>query len=565
MRIKFGILLGGIFLASFCILTKVEAAPKCPIISPGDDIKIIGKSTLYYVDATLTYRYYPSMAIYRSWNGPHQAYKVVPEDCMANLKQPTAFPLAINFRPGSVIVKRQNSDDLYTILPGNTLAPISTSTAHILYKDKQPMVISSQEWPNYLYFAPIVKENVVHAGMLLVANKKYYWINPQRVVQEISTKGLTANKLTSDFFTTVSSTVFSTLKRGTRIDVLVPQLTDKTQLSVKVTTPNPLPPTLPIPATSTPSTSTIKTRNVTLQPFSNDSPWNTPLAVTTQLGDSKDLCSKDLDDTTISTAINGREWSHPVYISRETDPLVSIYSNTTDLKKDKPLAIIHIPKDARPALPDFSKNPDSDAHLNIIDPVKKEVHEMWRAKWVVGDKIIVWAYTKNSLTGSGIEKGGARAYGGSAIAGLIRSGELKDGIHHALALAIPRAKQRLKNTPIWPATTIDDFASKDYRGNIPMGQLVALPTTTDLSKLNLSTQGKILAETLKNFGAYNVDSSGDITLYVETNAAKEMDSHLEDDWKKLRPLLKCVVNNRKDNVGGGSGQVKRLAPLALPI
>ena len=558
-------ILGGIiFLGLLLTVSNVQAAPLCPVISPGDDIKVAGKSTLYYVDTNLTYRYYPSMDVYRSWNGTRTPYKVVPAECLANLKPPTSFPLAINFRPGSTVVKKQNTDQLFVIIPGNTLMPISSSTAHSLYKT-EPSIISNQEWPNYLHFTSALKETTVPPGMLFTNNKKNYWVNPQGVVQEISAAGVGANKLISTDFRAVSSTIFSSLKRGMRIDKLVPALTDRTQLSVVAAGVTSSAPSLTLSSSPLPATSTIKTRDVTLQPFSSDSPWNMPLATTAQLGDSKDPCSKDVADVTLSTAINAQEWSHPVYISKESDPLVSIYTATADLKKDKPLVTIHVPKNAKPSLPDFSKNPDSDADLHIIDPVKKEVYELWRAIWVAGDKIKVSDYHKNSLTSSGIGAGGARAYGGSAIGGLIRSGELKTGIPHALALAIPRAKQRLKNAPVWPATMVDDFAGKDYRGNIPMGQLVALPSNTDLSKLNLSTQGKILAETLKNFGAYNVDSSGDMTLYVETTSANQIDTHLADDWKKLRPLLKCVLNNRKDNVGGGSGSVKRLAPLALPL
>jgi hypothetical protein len=213
--------------------------------------------------------------------------------------------------------------------------------------------------------------------MLFTSAKKQYWVNPQGVIQEISAKGLTANALSNDFFMSVSGTTFSSFKHGTRIDTAVSALTDRTQLSVKMTSPSPSVPTIPTPPPTT--TSTVKVRDLTLQPFSSNSPWNTSLAITAQLGDSKDLCSKDLIDPAVSTAINGREWSHPVYSSKDTDPLVAIYSNSADPKKDKPLTTIHIPKNAKPALPDFSKNPDSDAHLNIIDPIKKEVHEMWRA------------------------------------------------------------------------------------------------------------------------------------------------------------------------------------------
>lgn len=537
--------------------------PKCPTVAAGDNIKISGQATIYYINDKLEYRYYPDMNVYKSWNLNSAAFKIISKECFGTLRAPSAFPLAITMRPGYLPVRREKTNTLFVVLPGNTLAPVSSSTLHELYGPSTTIaVITDREWSNYLTTTLQAKEGKVHPGMLIIGNKKYYWINQQGVQQEISAKGLVANKLSTSLFKTVPKTSLEGIRTGTRIDTAVPALTDVTQLSVKTSPSTIVPPPTPIPSTTSQGVPTVKSRDVIFQPFSNDSPWNTPLAVTAQFGGTTDLCTKDLVDSAILATVNARERSHPVYIGKESDPMVEIYSNTVDLKTAKPLAVIHIPKNAIPALPDFAKNPDSDAHLHIIDPIKKEVHEMWRAKWIASNKMTVWTYHKNSLTGIGVESGGARAYGGSAIGGLIRKGELKTGIAHSVAFAVPRAKQRLKNAPVWPATTVDDFAGKDYRGNIPMGQLVAIPTSTDLSRINLSPQGKILAEALKNFGAYNVDSSGDMALYVEPAAAGEM-GELEEDWKKLRPYLKCVLNNHKDTVGGGDKKAKRFTNFPL--
>jgi adenylate kinase family enzyme len=71
------------FLVEFLAITPIQALVNCPSISPGDNIKIVGKSPIYYVDATLTYRYYPSMEVYRSWNSvSSRPYKVIPEKCI---------------------------------------------------------------------------------------------------------------------------------------------------------------------------------------------------------------------------------------------------------------------------------------------------------------------------------------------------------------------------------------------------------------------------------------------------------------------------------------------------
>jgi hypothetical protein len=179
------------------------------------------------------------------------------------------------------------------------------------------------------------------------------------------------------------------------------------------------------------------------------------------------------------------------------------------------------------------------------------------------------------LHGDGIA-GSTRAYGGSAIAGLIRKQELQQGrIPHALAFAVPRSQQRCCS-PVWPATAVDSGSSGTYGGDIPMGQLIALPTdpypvdpndaTKRINRLGLSPAGLAIAVAAYEYGLYDLDSSGGFAIYAEPGSEAHFNAYtVASDIDKIRAELRCVTNNRVDNVGGGVAGATRRAPLAPPI
>lgn len=263
-------------------------------------------------------------------------------------------------------------------------------------------------------------------------------------------------------------------------------------------------------------------------PFSADSPWNTPLPKDAELEPVDSACTRAVREPQLGCDINAAQWSHPIYVARPGDPLVKIIVYG-ELK-----AKVRVPAEAEPARP---RSPDSDGHLHIIDPTGSFVDEMWRARRRPDGSLSAEAYHRNELRGPGVGKGGVRAYGGSAIAGLIRRGELAADIRHALAVALPRRLQ--KRGPVWPATAEDDGAEKDYRGPVPMGQRLVLPRDLDTSKLELGREGRALLRALQEYGAYDVDSADDMSLYAEPAAEPELGT-ARADWAKLRPLLRCV-------------------------
>jgi hypothetical protein len=167
------------------------------------------------------------------------------------------------------------------------------------------------------------------------------------------------------------------------------------------------------------------------------------------------------------------------------------------------------------------------------------------------------------LYGDGIADGGTRAYGGSALGGLIRTWELEAGaIHHVLALAL--AEERMRPGPVWPATR-EDGGTEGYAGSIPMGTLVAIPPDVDVEALDLTPGGHVLARALQDYGAYVVDSSSQVTFYAEPGAETSAElAQARTDVEQLAQLLLPVLNSGPDSVGGGGERRAAPAPPLAP-
>ncbi|MBI2518991.1 MAG: hypothetical protein HYV97_01180 [Bdellovibrio sp.] len=315
----------------------------------------------------------------------------------------------------------------------------------------------------------------------------------------------------------------------------------------------------------------VKTRNAADWPFSADSPWNTPIGSGARYQKAAEPCTRSLISEAQGAWINSDEWSHPIYRARASDPMVPIvrvesakYVDFTeaDVAREGVEQIrIHIPSNVQPALPLDSKALPTDAHLHIIDPTGRYVDEMWRAFPRKGGGWNVGHYNRTDLHGPGVLTGGVRAYGGSAVGGLIRPGELARGIPHALAMAQPNT-HLWPGGPVWPANVIDDGGEKNYSGHYPMGQLAAIPADIDLSKLDppLSPQGLAIGKALQDYGVYNVDSAGASTIYAEPSVEKEL-GEARDDMPRLWAMLRCVSNNAPASVGGGGTRRAPLAPV----
>ncbi len=247
--------------------------------------------------------------------------------------------------------------------------------------------------------------------------------------------------------------------------------------------------------------------------------------------------------------INAAQWSHPIYQATTADPVQTLHDTGSGVTRSIP-----IPINATAAAPT-----PGDQHLHIVGTTKSFVDESWLAsRTATGWKT---PYTvRTDLRGPGVGQGGVRAYGGSAIGGLIRLHELQAGaIRHALAFAMPRSA--MKRGPVWPAIFEDGDAASTYTGTLAMGTLVAIPAGVDLEALGLSPAGLVVARALQRYGAYLTDASSNFTLYAEPSA-EDLLGPARADLAAIRAQLRVVTNNSASNVGGGG---ERLAPAAPPF
>ncbi len=313
--------------------------------------------------------------------------------------------------------------------------------------------------------------------------------------------------------------------------------------------------TVPPTTTTVPPTTTSE-RDPYRWPFSSTSPWNTAIGSGAQYSSSGAAITKNLLDPAVTPWINAARYSHPFLRSTSSDPVVAVnwryavfppYNNGTTSYK--------IPADARPAA-------GVDAHLHILDPDGRTVRETFQMAGS-GSTRTAFKYAEFDLYGSGLGNApgvnsGSRAYGGSAVGGLVRGWELAAGsIQHALALTL--TNDQLRSGYVWPATSQDSGGTTDYAGEVPMGSLVAIPASVNINNLGLSTSGRVMARALQDYGAYVVDRGSAFTFYAEPSAESAL-SDIRQDMAKLRAALRVVLNNTPGSVGGGGTPRRPAAP-----
>ena len=310
-----------------------------------------------------------------------------------------------------------------------------------------------------------------------------------------------------------------------------------------------------------------------IHPYAQDSPYNTPLAVTATYESANDEKSAWINAKSTSGTINSVYWSVNMAQAKVTDPLVTVTHKSTGAVL---AANIRVPADFQPPQATGTLTPDANSVIVQSDgytayefyKFEKFSDTDWRATRVV----------KQDLRAGGITSG-IRACGNSLANGLIRATEATAGsIPHALAISIPETG--LKLTPlatdgqvssngkaVWPCNTQDTQVpgQLEYSGPIPMGTLFALPQSFNVSSLGLSGSALAVAKAAQQYGVFVTDRSSSIALYAEPTTASSDVTAIKAAWKQIIPQLRRVTNETSTNVGGGTGSVQRLAPLAPPF
>src|SRR3989344_6823388 len=172
------------------LLPAVANAAVCPALASGDMVKVSGKAAIYSVDKMNKILYFPSGDEFKSWSGlsataPNQyaGYVTITQECFDSLAVPSAYPGGVNYRAGSYVVKRPSSDQLYVVLPGNSLAKISVTDAKALYgATYKVMTVADAFWPHYVNRGADVA-GTVHEGMLVSKDGKTWYVASGNVLR----------------------------------------------------------------------------------------------------------------------------------------------------------------------------------------------------------------------------------------------------------------------------------------------------------------------------------------------------------------------------------------------
>lgn len=289
-------------------------------------------------------------------------------------------------------------------------------------------------------------------------------------------------------------------------------------------------------------------------PFASHSPWNRPLGSGAKFSEA----STPEFPLTRGAKANIFEYSHPVFKAAPTDP-------------ERPLAQRSGTKIFNLRIPD-SARPDPSTHgaMHILDGVSQTAMEMNQIERLADGGLRAVDIVVTDLGGAGFAPDSIRVCGASGLGGLIRKGELRDGIRHALALSVIRQALSQTNGPgtayRWPATKAPLSVGEGSKGLCQYGTLLAIPPDTDLKAIGVGSSGPAfeVARALQDYGGYIVESFGagekDIDFFVEPGAAREVPADFDAMLSKIIPHLKIVGNNSPQSPGGGGTPRRPQAP-----
>jgi hypothetical protein len=273
------------------------------------------------------------------------------------------------------------------------------------------------------------------------------------------------------------------------------------------------------PRPSTPAATATPARKVVdplARPYSDDSPWNTPIAANPRYdihSDEMIATIKSKNEGAISS--DASQYSYPVYFVDQATPRWNVpclkYKCTivraggvekTDILKDVP-----IPANAR-------ESTGMDGQIIIIDKQNGAEYNLWQVQRTAKGWTASNASIYNIFWNGVPEDYGSRGAGVPYFAGLVRPWEIEQGrIDHAIAFGYPTpARDRC----VYPASKTDGNSGLPYA--IPEGARLQLDpqlTEADFDRMGLDRTGKIIARALQKYGMFLIDVSGRPKIYVE--------------------------------------------------
>jgi hypothetical protein len=293
-------------------------------------------------------------------------------------------------------------------------------------------------------------------------------------------------------------------------------------------------------------------RDRRLHPFPSDDTFNMPLGVNAWYAASTDPATTNVASRGGSMAVNNG-WSHPISIATTSDPLHTIsetHSSGIESYRSDENGQVSLQEHARS---DATPASQADGHLHIL--VNNELVELFAGKRGSSTSLSAFRLVRNRLDhyahagGSNLlrNRAGTRAWGGSAIAGLIRKHEVETPdphIPHALAIGLNYVPSNPTNNPqlgmnlfgsnggphgdpssplyntrvMFPANDWDAHHYKDSTGSCRMGMRFALDPTIVTDAYLAAIENKwtrAVIRALRDYGCIVVDTAGVNVLYGE--------------------------------------------------
>jgi outer membrane biosynthesis protein TonB len=294
-------------------------------------------------------------------------------------------------------------------------------------------------------------------------------------------------------------------------------------------TPTPAPVVDPTPVPSPPATATstpapvsggAQAASPSTRPYSATSPFNVPIAAAAHVApNSAAMVSASLlPYATNANFANSDAWGISIVNARSTDPLRQVGTFSWGYGADIAQPSVRIPDGAAPTT-------GSDHHLAVIDGDREL--DMWVAGQQADGSWMAGARTVTSITGSGVAAPIAGNAAGFALAaGIVRPEEIAAGrIDHALTFTSPY----VRNAIVAPALHGD--GSQTDPNAMPMGTRIQLDPSTDISAL--PRPQRIIAQALKDYGAYLTDSSGSLAIRGEASIGRASQGGAADIWSPV--------------------------------
>jgi hypothetical protein len=268
------------------------------------------------------------------------------------------------------------------------------------------------------------------------------------------------------------------------------------------------------------------------RPFSNTSPWNTPIPTNALADPDSDKMIAMLSSNAMSLSANIRKWTVPVFIiDSARSPRLNVKSSSgclnprVDPHGQNLAEHLPIPADVWP-------DPSEDGHMVLVDIYKRVSWDYARfvrlsSTAVTASRIDVWDLDgpgyREPFAGPNWWTCGARGSGTPLLGGLLRPEEVQAGvIRHALAFGCPVNRRSVSPDTLEelcspPAQRTDgEGIGAQY---IPEGARLQLDPELDLQTLKLSPGTRVIARALQIYGMYNVDNASTCSLYFQNVGA----------------------------------------------